>query len=129
MLTILNSWTATLAVIAALEQPRMDRIAAAAEQVQPGANEVQVRAALGRPDAQWAERSGFMLAMFGRMPRQWSYGTILDPDSLINMETGWPNLLPIKLRLFGPDSRDVIVTWRADGTVDAVDRPGTPHQL
>jgi hypothetical protein len=126
MFTLLNAWTATLAVIAAIEQPRMDRITAAAEHVEPGENEEQVLAALGPPDVQWAERSGFTLVLFGRMPRQWSYGTILDAENLIDAETGWPNPLPIKLRLFGPDSRDVIVTWRDDGTVASVDRPQPP---
>jgi hypothetical protein len=128
MFTLLNAWMATLALIVALEQPRMDRVLDAADQVAPGADEQQVLAALGPPDVKWAERSGIMVLMFGRMPRQWSYGTLVDAENLFIAETGWPNPAPIKIRLFGPNANDVVVTWRDDGMVAAVDRPPTPQR-
>jgi hypothetical protein len=125
MFPLLHAWTATLALIAAVERPHMDRVLNAVDQVAPGADEQQVLHALGPPDVKWAKRTGVMVLLFGSMPRQWSYGTIVDAENLFIAETGWPNPAPIKIRLFGPNANDVVVTWRDDGMVAAVDRPPT----
>jgi hypothetical protein len=113
----------SLAVVSSLinsaEQGRLLAQIDAASRVAVGQSQAEVRAIVGAPIGEW-EKTGFI---FTSGPPQWAFGTVLDAHEII--QDGWvlPLPIPLKLRIFGPDGKDLVITWDDAGRVVDVKRP------
>jgi hypothetical protein len=123
MITLLHAWVATLALIGSVEQAQLDQLIQASSQLKPGDDQARVLAVLGRPRARWQRRGPIASFVLGGSQPRWAYGTHLDLSAIIVPDSPFPNVLPIKLRLFGPDEEDLVIIWNADGSVASIERP------
>ena len=112
--------SAVVALAGAMEQARLDWQFEASRQIEPGDTEAEVRAVLGRPLVRW-KYTGLSRLVFG--PPQWAYGAIIDLGGIVSDQSLVPCPLSVKLRIFGPDVSDLVVTWDADGRVASITRP------
>ena len=72
-------------------------------------------ALLGPPHNDWEHSHGIFSSGMG--PRRWIYGTDIELKEVINLDGMFPNLLPFKLRIFGPYEDDLIIVWDEHGRV------------
>jgi hypothetical protein len=116
---LIYSVAAVSGLINGAEQARLQKQISASSRITVGQSQTEVRAIVGAPIGQW-EKTGFI---FGSGPPQWAYGTVLDAREII--QDGWvlPLPIPLKLRIFGPDERDLVITWDEAGRVVEVKRP------
>ena len=112
------AWAAVLAVIAATEQARFEKILPLADQIAPGDSQAEVLEVLGRPQGQW-ESPG----LFTSGPPTWAYGLHIELADIIRSDSQFPEPLPIKFRLFGPYEDDLTIVWSKDGVVESITKP------
>lgn len=121
LVDLIYAMAATVALVGAAEQVRLDRLIEASRQVQPGDTKLEVYALLGRPTARW-EKSGLI---FKSGPPQWVYGTVVDLNGIVSEDSLVPFPLSINLRLFGAYESDLVISWGPNDTVASVTRPST----
>ena len=120
MITVPYVLATVVALGGSVQQVRLEEQVRASRQIKAGDSEARVMEVLGHPHTRWEHGSG--LFNFGTGPRQWAYGTNIDLGEIINAGAIFPNLVPFKLRLFGPDKGDLVVTWNKQGAVASVER-------
>lgn len=123
MFTPIYVLAAMVALIGSVEQGHVDQLVKASAQLKRGDNEARVLAVLGPPLARWPKRGPGAALIFGDAPPKWSYGTLLDVSMIIQSDAAIPNVLPRKLRLFGPETNDLVIIWDNQGVVDTIECP------
>jgi hypothetical protein len=93
--------------------------------VHVGDSKEDVRRILGEPDGTFARGSGLfsgsIIAGFRASPESWYWGSMFDWGNCFQNE--FPYFFPVRIRLFGPDSDDVAVSFDDKGKVVQVDVP------
>ncbi len=121
MVTLPYVLATLLAVGGGIELAQFDRQLAASSELKPGDGEARVLELLGEPKMRCPH--GLLLFTNVSAPPQWIYGTNIDCTKIIDTESAFPNLLPVKLRLFSPDQSDLVINWNDQGRVVSIQRP------
>jgi hypothetical protein len=114
-----------LLVLVALDAQRPERLAARASRIKVGDSKATVTSILGEPDGTWRKGTGLLDGTWlfpGSTPERWAYGRRLaDLADWFDREP--PFIIPIRVRLFGPDPDDVGIEFDDDGKVKSVTIP------
>jgi hypothetical protein len=109
------------AVGGGVQLAQLDKQIVASSQLKQGDGEARALAVLGEPKMRCPH--GLSLFTLSSGPPQWIYGTDIDVTKIIDSESCFPNLLPIKLRIFSPDKGDLVINWDDHGRVASIQRP------
>jgi hypothetical protein len=109
------------AVGGGIQLAQLDTQVTASGQLKQGDVETHVLEVLGEPKMRCPH--GLSLFTLSSGPPQWIYGTDIDVTKIIDSESCFPNLLPIKLRIFSPDNGDLVINWDDHGRVASIQRP------
>lgn len=119
MLVIPYVLATLIALGGSIQRIQFDEKVRVSHQLKPGDSEARVLEVLGNPRER--RRGGFF--SFGTGQLRWIYGTDIDLGEIINPNLPFPNLVPIRLRIFGPCDDDLVVNWDDHGEVASIDHP------
>jgi hypothetical protein len=125
MLTLPYALAMLLAVGGSVEADQLNKQIVASYPLKTGDTEGRVLEILGEPKMRCPH--GLALFTFGVGPPQWIYGTTIDIAGIIDPDSPFPNLLPLKFRIFSPHEGDLVIKWDDRGRVASIERP-TPLQ-
>jgi hypothetical protein len=120
---LLYSWCTFLALVGTAERIHLQGLTQRSHQIKPGDSVQDVLRILGEPDERWEERVLSWSLLFGYRPRRWIYGTNIDPSFIVVRGLWIPNPVPISIRWFDAEDADLVINWKANGTVSKVIRP------
>jgi hypothetical protein len=121
MITTPYVLAALIAIVGSTQQVHVDRQIQSARDLQVGDSESRVLALLGPPRHDWEDKFALLLPAKG--PRRWIYGADIELKWIIDPDTVFPHVLPLKLRLFGAYADDLVIVWDDKGRIYRIDLP------